>query len=104
MRHEPLAARAIFILNSIPRAGFSGGYSKSAMFTPDRRLQKLYERYNDLYFDGELPSDVAVGWMDFPKRKPLAETGTLDGDGIIHHMIYMNEFLKPFRGAITKWI
>lgn len=74
------------------------------MFTPDVRLQKLYEKYNLLYFDNELPPDVAVGWMDFPKRDPLADTGTLDSDGIIHHQIYINEFLKPFRGAITKWI
>ncbi len=71
------------------------------MFTPSKRLQKLYERFNRLYFDNELPHDTLVGWMDFPKHSPLGRNDISDGDGILHHTIYISEFLKPFRG-VTK--
>jgi hypothetical protein len=67
------------------------------MFTPDKRLQKLYDKYNKLYFNGELPSDTQVGWMDYPKHTPVAETATADGCGVIHHTIYLSHYIRPFK-------
>ena len=67
------------------------------MFTPSKRFQKLYHKYNKLYCNDELPSDTQVGWEDYPKKTPVAETATADGSGIIHHTIYLSEFVKGFK-------
>jgi len=34
------------------------------MFKPDKRLKKMYDKFNALYWDGRLPQDVTVGWSD----------------------------------------
>lgn len=66
------------------------------MYKPDKRLQKLYVKYNKLYFDNSLPSDVQVGWVAYPEDSVhIAETATLDEDnGVIHHTIYIGESIR----------
>lgn len=36
-------------------------------FTPDKRLARLYAKYNAAYFDGQLPQDVVVGMANLPE-------------------------------------
>jgi len=34
------------------------------MFKPDKRLKRLYDKYNRLYWDNQLPHDAVIGWDD----------------------------------------
>jgi hypothetical protein len=34
------------------------------MFKPDKRLKTRYDKFNKLYWDGQLPSETIVGWDD----------------------------------------
>lgn len=67
------------------------------MFKPDKRLQKFYVKCNKLFFDNALPSDVQVGWLDFPPDdEAIGTTATLDEEnGVVHHTIYIDEAIRP---------
>ena len=44
------------------------------MFKPSSRLQHWYDKYNKLYFDGELDTEAEVGWNDELPEDTLGQT------------------------------
>ena len=66
------------------------------MFKPSRRLQKWYEKYNKLYWDGRL-TNVTVGWDSELKgdREGLTiSIQEVEDTTCLFHQIHLNENLK----------
>lgn len=49
------------------------------MFRQDKRLKRLYLKYNRLYWDNLLPADAVVGWDDGTEN--CAEVNVLQHEG-----------------------
>jgi len=65
-------------------------------FKPDKRLSKLYQKYNEKYFDGTLP-ECHVGWSEKLKETDTVGLSLVMQDGDIKiHGIALDEDIKHF--------
>lgn len=61
------------------------------MFKPDRRLKTRYDKFNKLYWDGQLPSETIVGWDDGLDAGTSGETLAIQHDsGQMVFLIHLN--------------
>jgi hypothetical protein len=65
------------------------------MYKSDKRLRKLYARYNKEFFDSELPVEVQVGWNDDPATS-YGFTLCIDDDETDHvaFQIHLNKAIQ----------
>jgi hypothetical protein len=74
------------------------------VFKPDKRLQKWYQRYNRAFFDGQLPSDVQIGWNELDEMYGTlaASIWTSEEDGLEHKVLQIHIDPKKHYGP-CQW-
>lgn len=75
------------------------------MFKPSARLKKTYDTYNKKWFDGQLPSDVQVGFNELEDMYATLAVNiwTSEEDGLEHTVLQIHiDPRKHFGGEQTK--
>jgi hypothetical protein len=62
------------------------------VFKPDKKLQRWYNRFNKLYFDGQLPLDVQVGFNELEGMYGTLAVNiwTSEEDGLEHRVLQIH--------------
>lgn len=90
---------------SEPAAPFFNSTDDNAMFKPDGNLQRIYNRYNRLYFHGELPR-AEVGWNDElgDKLHGLTTVFHQEEGNLLYFNVALNVALKEYDKGYVRLI
>jgi hypothetical protein len=71
------------------------------MFKPDKRLQRWYKKYNHDFFDGQLPSDVQVGYNELEGMYGTLAVNiwTSEEDGLEHKVLQIHIDPRKHHGS-----
>lgn len=71
------------------------------MFKPDKKLQRWYQKYNRAFFDGQLPSDVQVGFNELEGMYGTLAVNiwTSEEDGLQHTVLQIHIDPERHRGG-----
>lgn len=68
----------------------------------EKQLQSAYKTYNKKFFDGKLPSDVPVKYVDMTGTSDCGLSTMFANGGLVLQVIYLDSRLKEF-DIITRF-
>jgi len=64
------------------------------VFKTDQRLRRLYNKYNRLLFDGQLPESTVLGWDTALHGDKLGQTISIEEDGNKYYIVSISTEIK----------
>lgn len=68
----------------------------------ESQLKRHYARFNKKYFDGKLPADVAIKFVDMSGSNDGGLCVSLSHDGLQLHTIYLDSNFKEY-DTVIEW-
>lgn len=70
----------------------------------EKNLQALYRRYNKKYFDGKLPAEVPVKFVDMSTTDQGGLCTTINSEGLTLHVIYLDSTFKDYDNLLKFFL
>lgn len=70
----------------------------------ERKLQSLYKQYNRKYFDGKLPAEVPVKFIDMSETDMGGLCTTIASGGLVLHVIYLDSNFKDYDNILKFFL
>lgn len=70
----------------------------------EKQLNSLYKRYNRKYFDGKLPAEVPIKFVDMSATNQGGLCTTVASDGLVLNVIYLDSTFKEYDNLLKFFL
>lgn len=70
----------------------------------EKALQSLYRRYNKKFFDGKLPADIPIKFVDMSATNQGGLCTTVASEGLVLHVIYLDSTFREYDNLLKLFL